>query len=175
MTIDRYAVIGNPVAQSKSPIIHSAFAQATGQTLTYERLLAPRDDFVATVERFVREGGKGLNVTIPFKLEAFEMAQRRSPRAEDAAAVNTLKFESAGILGDNTDGAGLVRDLSTNLEFRLRGARVLLLGAGGAARGVLARAKFAAPLQARGLRTKELFDGYAALDHLARLLRGVHR
>jgi shikimate dehydrogenase len=134
---DRYAVVGNPVAHSKSPLIHAQFARQTGQDLEYGRLLAPLGRFRATVESFRGEGGRGLNVTLPFKLEAFEMAQRRSPRAEDAAAVNTLKFDSDGILGDNTDGVGLVRDLENNLGLRLTGKRVLLMGAGGAAQGVM--------------------------------------
>ena len=135
--MDRYAVIGNPIAHSKSPWIHAAFARQTGQALTYEALLAPLDDFAATVARFRAEGGRGLNVTVPFKLEAFALADRRTPRAEAAGAVNTLAFGTDGILGDNTDGAGLVRDLASHLGCPPRGRRILLLGAGGAARGVL--------------------------------------
>lgn len=137
LTIDRYAVIGNPVAHSKSPIIHAAFAQATGQTLTYERLLAPRDDFAATVERFVAAGGKGLNVTIPFKLEAFTLARERSDRAASAGACNTLAWRGDHWYGDNTDGAGLLRDLLHNVGTTIAGRDVLVLGAGGAARGIL--------------------------------------
>jgi shikimate dehydrogenase len=135
---DRYAVVGNPVAHSKSPLIHAEFARQTGQDLEYGRLLAPLDGFRATVEQFRSSGGKGLNVTLPFKLEAFELAQRRSERALDAAAVNTLKFESDGIYGDNTDGVGLVRDLEANLGIAITGKRLLLMGAGGAAQGVMA-------------------------------------
>jgi shikimate dehydrogenase len=134
---DRYAVVGNPVAHSKSPLIHAEFARQTGQDIEYGRLLAPLDGFRATVEAFRGAGGSGLNITLPFKLEAFELAQRRSHRALDAAAVNTLKFESDGIFGDNTDGVGLVRDLESNLAFALAGSRVLLMGAGGAAQGVM--------------------------------------
>ena len=111
---DRYAVIGNPIAHSKSPIIQTAFAQATGQDMSYERLLAPLDAFRATVERFAAEGGLGLNVTIPFKLEAFELATETTQRARLAGAVNTLKRIDGGWLADNTDGAGLVRDLMHN-------------------------------------------------------------
>ena len=133
MAIDRYAVIGNPVAHSKSPIIHTAFAQATGQVLTYERLPAPRDAFVATVDRFVSEGGKGLNVTIPFKLEAFALARERSARAESAGACNTLAWRDDHWYGDNTDGAGLLRDLVHNVGAAIAGRDVLVLGAGGAA------------------------------------------
>ena len=134
---DRYAVVGNPVAHSKSPLIHAQFARQTGQDIEYGRLLAPLDGFRATVEAFRREGGSGLNVTLPFKLEAFELAQQRSARALDAEAVNTLRFDSDGIVGDNTDGVGLVRDLEGNLGIGIAGKRVLLMGAGGAAQGVM--------------------------------------
>jgi shikimate dehydrogenase len=133
---DRYAVVGNPVAHSKSPIIHAAFARQTGEQIEYGRLLAPLDGFMRTVEQFRAEGGKGLNVTVPFKLEAFRYVTAYSPRAREAAAVNTLKFEDGRILGDNTDGVGMVRDIEDNLNFSLAGKRVLLLGAGGAAQGV---------------------------------------
>lgn len=135
--MDRYAVIGNPIAHSKSPQIHAAFARQTGQALVYEALLAPLDGFAHTVAKFRAQGGRGLNVTVPFKLEAFALAERHTPRAQMAGAVNTLAFSADGILGDNTDGAGLVRDLSTNLECPLAGRRILLLGAGGATRGAL--------------------------------------
>ena len=134
---DRYAVVGNPVAHSRSPSIHAQFAQQTGQDIRYERLLAPLDGFVVTVDAFRAAGGRGLNVTVPFKLEAFDYARRRSPRAEAAGAVNTLAFDADGVFGDNTDGVGMVRDIQERLGFRLEGARVLLAGAGGAARGVL--------------------------------------
>ena len=135
--MDRYAVIGNPIAHSKSPQIHAAFARQTGQELSYEALLAPVDGFAQTVADFRAHGGRGLNVTVPFKLEAFALAERHTARAQAAGAVNTLAFDADGILGDNTDGAGLVRDLSANLDFALAGRRILLLGAGGATRGVL--------------------------------------
>ncbi|APR03382.1 shikimate dehydrogenase [Thauera chlorobenzoica] len=135
--MDRYAVIGNPIAHSKSPWIHAAFARQTGQALAYEALLGPLDGFTATVHAFRAAGGRGMNVTVPFKLEAYALADRHTPRAEAAGAVNTLVFERSGILGDNTDGAGLVRDLSANLGCTLAGRRILLLGAGGATRGVL--------------------------------------
>jgi shikimate dehydrogenase len=130
-------VVGNPVAHSKSPLIHTEFARQTGQDMAYERLLAPLDGFVETVEAFRQSGGKGLNVTVPFKEQAFRYASHRTPRAEAAGAVNTLKFDEHGILGDNTDGAGLVRDLTVNLQQALAGKRILLMGAGGAARGVI--------------------------------------
>lgn len=135
--MDRYAVIGNPIAHSKSPQIHAAFASQSGQQMQYEALLAPDDGFVDAVRKFRAEGGRGMNVTVPFKLEACALADRRSARAEAAGAVNTLAFDADGIFGDNTDGAGLVRDLSAHWGCRLRGQRILLLGAGGATRGVL--------------------------------------
>ena len=134
---DRYAVIGNPVAHSKSPQIHAAFAGLTFQDLTYEAILAPVDGFTAAVRAFIAAGGRGLNVTVPFKLEAYALADTRSPRAEAAKAVNTLVFSNAGAHGDNTDGLGLVVDLTRNLGISPAGKRLLLLGAGGAARGVL--------------------------------------
>jgi shikimate dehydrogenase len=134
---DRYAVIGNPIAQSKSPVIHAEFARELGQDMSYEAILAPRDGFAATVMAFRASGGKGMNVTIPFKLESFELATQRSDRAREAQAVNTLKFEGSAIFGDNTDGAGLVQDLRENLGFSIGGKRILLMGAGGAARGVV--------------------------------------
>jgi shikimate dehydrogenase len=142
---DRYAVIGNPVAHSKSPLIHAQFAQQTGQDIDYGRLLAPLDGFAATVLEFRRDGGKGCNVTLPFKLEACALADVRTPRAQDAAAVNTLKFEGNIILGDNTDGVGLMRDVEVNLRCPVAGRRVLLMGAGGAAQGVLGPLLEAAP------------------------------
>jgi shikimate dehydrogenase len=134
---DRYAVVGNPVAHSKSPLIHAEFARQTGQDMQYGRLLAPLDGFRATVAAFRREGGRGLNVTLPFKLEAFALADRRSQRALDAEAANTLKFDADSIFADNTDGVGLLRDLEVNLRFPLGGRRILLMGAGGAVQGTL--------------------------------------
>lgn len=137
---DRYAVAGNPIAHSRSPLIHTQFAQQTGHAMVYERLLCPLDDFPATLTDFVNAGAKGCNVTVPFKFEAFEMAARRTPRAELAQAANTLRFDVAtegGWLADNTDGVGLVRDITVNAGVTLAGARVLLLGAGGASAGVL--------------------------------------
>ncbi len=137
MSSARYAVVGNPIAHSKSPEIHAAFARQTGHDLTYERILAPVDGFRVTVEAFRVAGGQGMNVTLPFKIDAFDYASRRSARAVAAGAVNALRFDAVGVFGDNTDGAGLVRDLEVNLGADLRGAEVLLLGAGGAARGVV--------------------------------------
>ena len=134
---DRYAVIGNPIAHSKSPLIHAAFARQTHQDLQYEAILAPLDGFSDTVDSFRQQGGKGMNVTVPFKLEAHRYATELTERAEIAQAVNTLKFEDNRILGDNTDGAGLVRDITLNLNCPVTGKRILLMGAGGAARGVI--------------------------------------
>lgn len=137
---DRYAVAGNPVAHSRSPHIHSLFAQQTGQAVDYGRLLCPLDAFAPEVKAFAASGAKGCNVTVPFKFEAFELASRRSPRAELAQAANTLRFDAenqGGWLADNTDGVGLVRDITVNAGVPLAGQRVLLLGAGGASAGVL--------------------------------------
>ncbi len=134
---DKYAVIGNPIAHSKSPQIHRMFAEQTGQDISYEAILAPLDGFAASVERLRKEGGKGCSVTVPFKFEAFQLTTQLSKRAQAAQAVNTLKFDGGTILGDNTDGAGLVRDIENNLGFRLNGLRVLLMGAGGAAYGAV--------------------------------------
>lgn len=135
--MDRYAVVGNPIAHSRSPQIHEAFARAAGQDMSYERLLAPLDGFAATVEQFAREGGKGVNVTVPFKLEALAISHSASERAKAAGAANTLKRDGNGWYADNTDGAGIVRDLTVNLDVALAGRDVLVLGAGGAARGIL--------------------------------------
>ena len=135
--IDRYAVVGNPVAHSKSPEIHAAFARQTGQDIDYSRLLAPTDGFRSTVESFRAAGGRGVNVTLPFKLEAFDLADDVSQRARDAKAANFLRFDDGRIHADNTDGVGLTRDIVNNLGFALAGKRVLLLGAGGAAQGVI--------------------------------------
>jgi shikimate dehydrogenase len=134
---DKYAVIGNPVGHSLSPDIHQAFARATGHDIVYERILAPLDGFVAAVRKFQDEGGKGLNVTLPFKHEAWNFVQERVGFAGDAEAVNTIAFKPGTIVGHNTDGVGLTRDIKDNLGCAIRGKRVLLMGAGGAAYGVM--------------------------------------
>lgn len=131
----RYAVIGHPVEHSLSPIIHAAFAMQTGQDMVYERLLAPLDDFAGTLMRFRAQGGQGANVTVPFKQTAFALAQVHHPRARLSRAANTLWFGERGVEADNTDGAGLVNDLRRNLGFEVKHRHILLLGAGGAARG----------------------------------------
>lgn len=134
---DRYAVFGNPVSHSKSPRIHALFAAQTGQDMRYEARQAPLDGFAAAVRAFIAAGGRGANVTVPFKEEAFRLATELTPRARAAGAVNTLSFDGEAIRGDNTDGAGLVRDLKANLGCDPAGKRILLIGAGGAARGVV--------------------------------------
>ncbi|MFC0254356.1 shikimate dehydrogenase [Massilia consociata] len=134
---DKYCVIGHPVAHSKSPEIHAAYAAQTGQDIRYERCLAPLDGFAETVQRLVAEGYRGANVTVPFKLEAARLATRLNERARAAGAVNTLVFAHGEIVGDNTDGPGLMADITRNAGVPIRGRRVLLLGAGGAARGAL--------------------------------------
>ena len=134
---DRYAVFGNPISHSQSPRIHALFAAQTGQAMSYEALLAPLDGFAASIQAFISAGGRGANVTVPFKEEAFRLATTLTPRAKAAGAVNTLSFADGAIHGDNTDGAGLVRDLTHNQGVDLAGKRLLLLGAGGAARGVI--------------------------------------
>jgi shikimate dehydrogenase len=132
-----YAVIGNPVQHSKSPFIHKMFARQTGQDLDYSRILAEPGHFSAAVRQFLATGGKGLNVTVPFKQEAFALADRCSPEAKLAGAVNTLVWDGAQLQGHNTDGIGLVRDILQNLGSSLAGLSVLVLGAGGATRGIL--------------------------------------
>jgi shikimate dehydrogenase len=135
---DLYAVFGNPVAHSRSPQIHAMFAAQCGEQIRYERILAPLNDFPGSVRQFVRHGGRGFNVTLPFKEKAWRMARRRTARAEKAGAVNTVTVQDDGFLaGDNTDGVGLVRDITKNLGWPLRGQRLLVIGAGGAVRGVL--------------------------------------
>ena len=143
---DRYAVIGNPVAHSKSPLIHAEFARQTGQDLVYVRLPAPRRGFRIELDRFIRHGGRGLNITVPFKEEAASACLQLSERAKFAQAANTLTLTDGKVIGDNTDGAGMLGDLEKNLHVAIHGKRVLLMGAGGAARGVLM------PLIARGAR-----------------------
>lgn len=137
LTLDHYAVIGHPISHSKSPLIHSLFAQATGQALRYNAIEAPLDGFAAVVQAFRAEGGRGLNVTLPFKLQAFALATDPQPSAQLAGAVNALKFEKDRIYAENFDGLGLVNDIQRNLGVSLRGKRVLLCGAGGATRGAI--------------------------------------
>ncbi|WP_457444817.1 shikimate dehydrogenase [Roseateles sp. P5_E4] len=134
---DRYAVVGHPVEHSRSPAIHAMFAEQTGQQLVYERLLAPLDGFEATLRAFAAAGAKGCNITVPFKFDAFALATEHTERAALACAVNSLRFDEGGWVGDNTDGVGLVNDIQRNARRPLEGLQVLLVGAGGAAAGVL--------------------------------------
>lgn len=137
---DQYAVMGNPIVHSQSPFIHQQFAQQTGENLTYQALLVDTEAaaFPQAVQDFQQQGGKGLNITVPFKQAAWQLADCRQPRAEKAGAVNTLWFDEQGKrIGDNTDGVGLVRDLTENHQYALQDKTILILGAGGAVRGVL--------------------------------------
>jgi shikimate dehydrogenase len=145
--LDRYGVIGHPVQHSWSPFIHGLFAKQTGHRLSYMRLEIAPEHLEQEVNAFFESGGKGLNVTVPHKQAACLLARHRTPRAEIAGAVNTLAARSEGVMGDNTDGAGLVTDLTRNLGLALANTRILLLGAGGAARGVLGPLLAAAPEQ----------------------------
>ncbi len=136
---DAYAVIGNPIEQSKSPLIHSAFAAAAGHDIAYSKVLAPVEPggFARTVDALRAQGTRGVNITAPFKLDAFAYATHLSERARQAGAVNAMKFEDGQVFADNFDGLGLVRDIVHNLRCPLKNKRVLLLGAGGAVRGAL--------------------------------------
>ncbi|SAL13708.1 shikimate dehydrogenase [Caballeronia peredens] len=137
---DTYAVIGNPIGHTKSPLIHGLFAEATQQDMAYTAIEGPPEPeqaFAETVRAFAAAGGKGMNITAPFKLKAFAMADERSERAELAGAVNAMKFENGRIIAENFDGIGLVRDIEVNLGLPMAGKRVLILGAGGAVRGAL--------------------------------------
>jgi shikimate dehydrogenase len=138
-TIDRYAVVGNPIAHSLSPQIHRYFAEQAQQHISYEAIELQVDNFAEQIRDLQEQGLKGVNVTVPFKQQAWEICRQRSPRAEQAGAVNTLVFEeNRGISGDNTDGAGLTRDLVYNHKVNIEHKNILILGAGGAVRGVLA-------------------------------------
>lgn len=136
--MDRYAVFGNPISHSLSPAIHAMFAAAEGERLSYEAMLVPQGEFERHARKFFGDGGAGANVTLPFKVDAFAIAEMASERAALAGAANFLAMRAGKLHADNTDGAGLVADLTRNLAQDLRGKRVLLLGAGGAARGVIA-------------------------------------
>ena len=166
--MDRYAVIGNPVAHSQSPFIHAAFAAQTGEAMEYGRLLCPLDGFEAAVRAFAAGGGRGCNVTVPFKFDASRLAAAQTPRATVAGACNVLRFDAGvGWLGDNTDGVGLLRDIERNANLTLRGRRVLLIGAGGAAAGVLGPLVAAGPAEVvvanrTGAKATDLVSGQLA-------------
>lgn len=136
-SLDRYVVIGNPIAHSKSPLIHRLFAEQTGQSMAYSTLLVEEGQLKSQLERFRRDGGKGANITVPFKEQAWQLMDTCSERAHVARAVNTIAIRDNSYFGDNTDGLGLMCDLQTNHRLHLQGARILVLGAGGAARGVV--------------------------------------
>ena len=145
MSADRYAVLGHPVAHSRSPFIHALFARQTGQAVDYGRVLCPLDGFAAAVRDFAAQGGRGCNVTVPFKFEAAALAAHGTERARLAGAANVLRLDAAGWWADNTDGIGLVRDVEQGAGVALAGRRVLLVGAGGAGAGVLGPLLAAAP------------------------------
>jgi len=147
MTVEKYAVIGHPIEHSKSPLIHQAFAQQFNQSIVYDKVLAPLDGFAATLTRLRAERYVGANVTVPFKFEAFDACHELSARAQAAGAVNTLSFKAAQLLGDNTDGCGLVNDILKHQQTSLAGKKILLLGAGGAAQGVMLPLLEQQPLQ----------------------------
>ena len=170
---DRYAIIGNPVAHSKSPWIHAAFARATSQDLDYARIEAPLDGFAATVERFRAAGGKGLNVTVPHKEVAFALCDEASAAASAARAVNTISIVAGRLHGDNTDGVGFIRDVKVNQRQTLAGVRIAVLGAGGAARGIVGPLLAEQPAELTiANRTKEradqLVEQFAAAGLVAR-------
>ena len=135
--IDTYAVIGNPISHSKSPLIHSEFSKQTQQHIHYETILSPLNGFTTAINIFRQGGGKGLNVTLPFKVEAYKISTQLTEQASSSHAVNTLVFDGDRIYGDNTDGTGLIRDITVNHGFTITAKRVLLCGAGGAARGIV--------------------------------------
>ena len=137
INIDRYAVIGNPIAHSKSPLIHTEFAKLTKQTLSYTAELVEPGQVKNFITSFANNNGKGLNVTVPFKMDAFELATQLSERAQRAGAVNTLTLNGNEIYGDTTDGTGLLNDLTKNHQQAIKDKSILILGAGGAVRGVL--------------------------------------
>ena len=169
---DRYAVIGNPISHSKSPLIHKMFAQQTAQDISYEAIAAPLDGFAATIEQLRNEGYKGCNITVPFKFEAYSRATELSERAQTAQAVNTLSFKGDTILGENTDGIGLVRDIEQNLGVSLQNKCVLLMGAGGASFGVAlpllrthCRLSVVNRTAAKALQMTATFNGIRALTY----------
>jgi shikimate dehydrogenase len=169
---DRYAVFGHPVGHSLSPWIHNRFAELTGQTLAYEARDVPPGAFATALAAFLAEGGLGLNITLPHKLEAFAAAGQLTARARRAGAVNTLAVKPSGLLGDNTDGAGLLRDLGANLGVEIADRRVLLLGAGGAARGALPALLDTRPLEIvvanrTASKAMALATEFAALGHVS--------
>jgi shikimate dehydrogenase len=169
---DLYCVMGNPVEHSRSPWIHARFAQLTGQDLRYEKRLVPLDGFAAAVQAFRAEGGRGCNVTVPFKFQAASLVTRQSHRAQLAQAVNTLRFDGTEVFADNTDGVGLVRDITGNAGVALAGRDILLIGAGGAAAGVLGPLIEARPRRI-ALANRTVSKAAALLQRHAELARGA--
>lgn len=170
---DRYVVFGNPIGHSRSPDIHIAFARETGQDMEYGKQHVDVGDFEHAVQRFLAAGGRGINITSPFKEEAYRYATELTERAKAAGAVNTLALQDDGtLLGDNTDGVGMVRDITERLGWSLAGKRLLLIGAGGAARGVLLPCMEAAPASVtvvnrtavKAADLAEFFAGYGQVD-----------
>jgi len=171
--MDQYYVLGNPIAHSKSPLIHARFAELTGQALRYERLLVPLESFAATLAQLLRDGAKGCNVTVPFKLDAFGAAATRSDRAQLAQAANTLVLQGGAVHADNTDGVGLVNDIQNNAGISLAGRDVLLIGAGGAGAGALAPLLAAGPRRlVLANRTRAKADALVAQHKAHPSLRG---
>jgi shikimate dehydrogenase len=172
--MDHYGVLGNPVEHSRSPAIHARFAELTGQAMDYRKLLAPLDHFAATLQQWMASGARGCNVTVPFKFEAFRLASSATERARLAQAANTLKFEAGRIEADNTDGIGLVNDIQNNAGVPLAGCDLLLLGAGGAAAGVLGPLLAAGPRRlvvanrthTRAVELVARHAGHPSLQHL---------
>ena len=167
MSVDRYGVMGYPISHSRSPVIHRLFALQTGQELQYELLQVSPEKLEPAVRQFQRTGGKGLNVTVPHKGEVTRLVDRLSDRASTAGAVNTLTFREGEIFGDNTDGFGLLRDLGVNLDLALEGANILVLGAGGATRGIIGPLLEMQPASIR-IANRTLGKAQALADHFSR-------
>ena len=167
MSVDRYGVMGYPVSHSRSPVIHRLFAEQTGEEMQYELLQVSPDKLETAVRQFQRTGGKGLNLTVPHKSEVTRLADQLSERASTAGAVNTLTFREGEIIGDNTDGFGLLRDLAVNLGITLEGANILVLGAGGATRGIIGPLLEMQPASLR-IANRTLGKAQALADHFSR-------
>lgn len=167
MSADRYGVMGYPISQSRSPMIHRLFAVQTGQDMQYELLQVSPEKLESAVRQFQRTGGKGLNITVPHKSEVTRLVDHLSERASTAGAVNTLTFKEGEILGDNTDGFGLLRDLVVNLELALEGANILVLGAGGATRGIIGPLLEMQPASLR-IANRTLGKAQALAEHFSR-------
>lgn len=167
MSVDRYGVMGYPVSHSRSPVIHRLFAEQTDQIMQYELLQVSPDKLEPAIRQFQRTGGKGLNITVPHKSEVTRLVDQLSERASTAGAVNTLTFKEGEIFGDNTDGFGLVRDLAVNLELTIEGANILILGAGGATRGIIGPLLEMQPASLR-IANRTLDKAQALADHFSR-------